>query len=108
MRHLCDCGGGPPSAGVDTTGLDGAARVTMCLDDDCRDLDQIPDLPGLFNGFAGALTSDRVHIRVAVRDADGAVMATLDDTRKIPSDCCGLYLRVQDGDDGLFVVDYED
>ena len=82
-------------------------RITVCLDDDCRELEdgrqvEGTDVSGGFSGWEGiSLPDEEIHIEVEVRDDAGQVLATFDETRK-PSGgrcSCGRYAAFRfDGD----------
>jgi hypothetical protein len=99
----CDCTDAPPVM-VLTTGLGDAAAVTTCLGDDCRELERAG--AELFWGFDEALSSDRVRVRVEVRNSSGDVLQTFDKGRHPRNSCCGRYITVQYDGDELGWLDY--
>jgi hypothetical protein len=85
-------------------------RVTMCIDDDCRDLGDryvTETDPGYaeVRGFDDALPDGPARIRVTVRDAAGEVVSTFDDVREPARGCCGPFIALTLKDDDLVWVD---
>lgn len=102
----CDASCDPIGASVRVETPD-PLRITVCVDEDCRDLDdgrrfEAGEVVGGFSGWQGVgLRDEEVHIRVAVRDESGVLLATFDDTREPAgdADCCGKYVAFRfDGD----------
>jgi hypothetical protein len=95
-----------PIAASVRTDLPDPLRITVCLDDDCRDLTdgrsiEGADVTGGFSGFGSeSLPDENVHVRVAARDGSGNVLATFEDRRKPTNGCCGNYVAFRfDGEE---------
>jgi hypothetical protein len=86
-----DCGTscGAPAAFISRDGLPHDARATLCIEDDCRDLVEDPTWDA-WSGFTYEVPQEDSHVRAAVRDADGNVLATFDGVGR-PGRCsCGV------------------
>lgn len=87
-----------PAAYIARDGLPDGVRATLCIEDDCRDLVEDPTF-GAWSGFTDEVPQEDSHVRAAVRDADGNVLATFDGAGR-PGRCsCGVIDLRLEGDE---------
>ena len=94
----CGTSCGEPAAYIERDGLPDGARATLCIDDDCRDL-EVDETFDAWVGFEWEVPQEDSHVRAAVRSAEGNVVATYDGVgRPAPCSCGVIDLRF-DGDE---------
>lgn len=78
--------------GLDLVGQDKAARYELCIDDDCRDLEQDPTFSGRFSTADLRLPDTEVLITARAFDGNGERIASFSERHTPPNSCCGRYL----------------